>query len=172
VRSQSPRLLSQRGPWTDTLERRRSVDISGHDLVNGTPVLDVKPYVFADHVDGYVCPPWVNDTLDADRRVEFSEQASEAIERIVKQRRSKFYATAAELRSAIEQMLVLDIRSVHQGRGAGSGGEAQLFECRFDAVAIAFRTLEHAIVVERCAPVNRSNKDSGASDAVDGPAEE
>lgn len=140
--------------------------------MDGTPVLDVKPYVFADHVNGYVCPPWVNDALDAERRVEFSEQASAALERIVKQRRSKFYATAAELRSAIEQMLVLDIRSVHQGRGAGASGEAQLFECRFDTVAIAFRTLEHAIVVERCAPVDRRSKDSGASDAVDEPTEE
>ncbi|RLN58618.1 hypothetical protein BBJ29_009663 [Phytophthora kernoviae] len=76
---------------------RSRARISSDDLVHGTPVLDVKPYVFAE------------PTLDA----------------IVQQRRSKFYATAAELRRAIEQMLVLDICSLHQGRG--SIAEAQRF---------------------------------------------
>lgn len=148
--------------------RSRTIDISGHDLVQGTPVLDVKPYVFADYVDGYRCPSWVNDVLDAERRVEFSDQASEELERIVKQRRSKFYSVVADLRGAIEQMLVLDIRSVHQGRGAGASGEAQRFECRFDVVAIEFRTLEHAIVVERCALIENEVSTRESSGAIPG----
>lgn len=129
----------------------RCIEISGHDLVNGTPVLDIKPYVFADHIADYECPPWVNDVLEADRRVEFSDAAQDALETIARQRRSKFYTTVDDLRHAIEQMLVLDIRSVHQGRGHSA--EDQRFKCRFDAVEIEFRTLEDAILVESCSPV-------------------
>ena len=39
---------------------RKSLHISGHDLVDGTPVLDIKPYVPNDAVSGAQCPEWVN----------------------------------------------------------------------------------------------------------------
>uniref|UniRef100_M4C6X9 TsaA-like domain-containing protein n=1 Tax=Hyaloperonospora arabidopsidis (strain Emoy2) TaxID=559515 RepID=M4C6X9_HYAAE len=42
----------------------RCIEISGHDLVNGTPVLDVKPYVPADCVLEHVVPDWVAAETD------------------------------------------------------------------------------------------------------------
>lgn len=39
-----------------------AVTLAGADVVDGTPVLDVKPYLpFADGVPGAVAPPWVRD---------------------------------------------------------------------------------------------------------------
>lgn len=126
----------------------RYIEISGHDLVNGTPVLDVKPYMFADCVPEHVCPEWVSDSVDLERQVEFSAEATEVLQTIILQQKSRFYKQFERIQNAIKQVLVLDIRSVHQGRGHAS--EDQLFLCRFDNVQIGFRTLEEKILVVQC----------------------
>ena len=39
-----------------------TITLAGADVVNGTPVLDVKPYLpFADGVPGATAPPWVRE---------------------------------------------------------------------------------------------------------------
>ena len=43
------------------------------------------------------------------------------------------------------QTLLLDIRSVHQGRGEGGGG--QPYHCSFDALRIGFETFESHVTV-------------------------
>lgn len=126
----------------------RYIEISGHDLVDGTPVLDVKPYMFADCVPEHVCPEWVSDKVDLARQVEFNAEAKDALELIILQQKSRFYKQFDDIQAAITQMLVLDIRSVHQGRGHAS--EGQLFLCHFDNVQIGFRTLEDKILVVQC----------------------
>ncbi|KAG7385219.1 hypothetical protein PHYBOEH_009111 [Phytophthora boehmeriae] len=129
--------------------RDRCIEISGHDLVNGTPVLDVKPYVPADYIPGYIVPDWVAAETDvASRPVEFTPEATAALTDLVDTKTSSFYSNVADLRTAIEQMLVLDIRSVHQGRGQVA--ETQQFQCRFDNVNIEFTTLEDCIRVLSC----------------------
>lgn len=128
----------------------RCIEISGHDLVNGTPVLDVKPYVPADCVPDHVCPEWVSEKSDIlERNVEFSDDATQALDTMIQGQQSKFYKKLEDMQAAIKQMLVLDIRSVHQGRGHAS--EAQVFLCRFDNVQIEFKTLEEKILVVQCA---------------------
>lgn len=129
--------------------RGRVVEISGHDLVDGTPVLDIKPYTFADCVPTHACPEWVSDSFDLERRVEFSAPATQALAEIVAQSKSRFYTQLDDLRAAITQMLVLDIRSVHQGRGRASDDDQRFF-CRFDNVQIEFTTLEDKILVVEC----------------------
>ncbi|GLD92790.1 hypothetical protein PINS_up001369 [Pythium insidiosum] len=125
------------------------IEISGHDLVNGTPVLDVKPYVPMDMVPNHVCPHWVTDPSDAlPRPVEFSESAQAALHEMSERGQFRFYTSLDDIVAAIKQMLVLDIRSVHQGRGRAD--EQQLFMCRFDNVEIEFQTLEDQILVTSC----------------------
>ncbi|KAJ0398245.1 hypothetical protein P43SY_000345 [Pythium insidiosum] len=125
------------------------IEISGHDLVNGTPVLDVKPYVPMDMVPAHVCPHWVTDPSDAlPRPVEFQESAQLALRDMVERGQLRFYTALADITAAIKQMLVLDIRSVHQGRGRAD--EEQIFMCRFDNVEIEFQTLEDKILVVSC----------------------
>ncbi|CAH0493964.1 unnamed protein product [Peronospora farinosa] len=127
----------------------RCIEISGHDLVDGTPVLDVKPYVPADNVLGYVVPDWVAAETDVIARpVEFMAEATASLTELVDAKLSSFYSNVADLKTAIEQMLVLDIRSVHQGRGQTAA--AQQFQCRFDTVQIEFTTLDECIRVLSC----------------------
>ncbi|TDH73578.1 hypothetical protein CCR75_003779 [Bremia lactucae] len=127
----------------------RYIEISGHDLVSGTPVLDVKPYVPADHVSGYVVPDWVAAETDVTlRTVDFTLEAMASLTELINAKLSLFYETVTELRTAIEQMLILDIRSVHQGRGKAA--KTQQFECRFDNVQIQFMMHNDCIRVVRC----------------------
>ncbi|KAG3006988.1 hypothetical protein JG687_00015020 [Phytophthora cactorum] len=129
--------------------RDRCIEISGHDLVNGTPVLDVKPYVPADYVPGYVVPDWVAAETDVVARpVEFTPEATASLTELVDAKLSSFYSNVSDLKTAIEQMLMLDIRSVHQGRGQAA--ETQQFQCRFDNVQIEFTTLDECIRVLSC----------------------
>jgi hypothetical protein len=57
--------------------RSRYLEISGHDLVDGTPILDIKPYVPYDRVKkkDLECPAWVMEPhhdMSLVRPVEFS----------------------------------------------------------------------------------------------------
>ncbi|RLN66941.1 hypothetical protein BBJ28_00004631 [Nothophytophthora sp. Chile5] len=127
----------------------RCIEISGHDLVNGTPVLDVKPYVPADFVPEHMVPEWVSAETDVvSRPVEFTPEATATLTELVDAKVSAFYTSVSDIQAAIEQMLVLDIRSVHQGRGQTA--ETQQFLCRFDNVQIEFTTLDDCIRVLTC----------------------
>lgn len=76
----------------------------------------------------------------------FSPDAARALAAAVPHLR--FYTSADEVREAIIQMLQLDIRSVHQGRGKQTAsGEGQQYCCRFDALDIAFSHFKTHILV-------------------------
>ncbi|OQS03318.1 hypothetical protein THRCLA_04387, partial [Thraustotheca clavata] len=128
----------------------RCIEISGHDLVHGTPILDVKPYVPYDKVDDLVCPEWVMERHDiVPRPVEFSPEALVQLEQVIDRQQLEFYTSLEELRNAIAQILVLDIRSVHQKRGQAS---STLFSFRLDRLRVEFMTLEGCIQV--CQPLS------------------
>lgn len=136
--------------------------------MNGTPVLDVKPYVFADCISDHICPSWVgSDTIV--RPVEFSQQATQALETLIARRASKFYTTIENLKAAITQMLVLDIRSVHQGRGQADAD--QIFLCHFDTFQIEFQTLEDRVYVVECVARRRDVVEDGGQALIEETAE-
>lgn len=131
------------------LDCSRCIEISGHDLVNGTPVLDIKPYLHADYIPDFKTPHWVMDDSDAvPRPVQFSCESIISLEQLIHENKLGFYTSLNEIQQAIQQMLVLDIRSVHQGRGHAN--KEQHFVCHFDALEIVFQTLESHIQILSC----------------------
>uniref|UniRef100_A0A7N0U7A2 TsaA-like domain-containing protein n=1 Tax=Kalanchoe fedtschenkoi TaxID=63787 RepID=A0A7N0U7A2_KALFE len=91
--------------------------LSGVDLVNGTPVLDVKPYLpYCDSIQGATVPGWVKvDHILSVTSVIFSEHFSAALVdcwSVIKKR--SLYTTPNEFQSLIKQILSWDIRSVSQ----------------------------------------------------------
>lgn len=127
-----------------------SIYVSGLDLVDGTPVLDIKPYV--PHYDsiGYsaldsnrsdmetnkvVLPQWVSDGLEKRRPVEFSPKAEADLQSIMdssEAREMEFYGThtgrdssqeeaVLNVRSCIEEVLSVDVRSAWQTGKARKG---------------------------------------------------
>lgn len=104
----------------------RMLLISGADLVDGTPVLDVKPYLpYCDSVSNARAPSWVKagggDDPIAFAAVEFStsfrDDLSKSWAAIGKH---SMYSSPQELQKLIEQVLSRDIRSLRQRRNPHS----------------------------------------------------
>ncbi|XP_021867066.1 uncharacterized protein [Spinacia oleracea] len=91
--------------------------LSGVDLVDGTPVLDVKPYLpYCDSIQESMVPEWVKeDSLLAVASVIFSDgfhsllaYCWDSVER------TSLYSSPSEMKKLIEQVLSWDIRSSSQ----------------------------------------------------------
>jgi hypothetical protein len=122
------------------------IEVSGIDLCDGTPVLDVKPYIPYDvvlldgeggtaanlpmsvHAAGSAyrpkhlprrleVPSWIVDSDIQLNPVSFDAQAMESLEDIIVERQLVHCTTAEDAVELITQVLRQDIRGVHQGRG-------------------------------------------------------
>jgi hypothetical protein len=97
--------------------QKDKVLLSGVDLVDGTPVLDIKPYLpYSDSIQGASVPNWVKEDCSlAVASVTFSDTFSSSITSCWKLIEKKsLYSSADEFRSLITQVLSWDIRSMSQ----------------------------------------------------------
>ncbi|KAJ0090377.1 hypothetical protein Patl1_14386 [Pistacia atlantica] len=91
--------------------------LSGVDLVDGTPILDIKPYLpYCDSIHGAAVPEWVTvDNILAIASVSFSEAffstLADCWDTVEKK---SLYASPDEFQSLIKEVLSWDIRSVSQ----------------------------------------------------------
>ncbi|KAL4320183.1 hypothetical protein GQ457_18G001490 [Hibiscus cannabinus] len=90
--------------------------LSGVDLVDGTPVLDIKPYLpYCDSIEGAVVPDWVTvDSVLSVASVSFSDDFSSSLVDCWKSVEKSLYSSPEELKSLVQQVLSWDIRSVSQ----------------------------------------------------------
>ncbi|KAJ8750953.1 hypothetical protein K2173_016134 [Erythroxylum novogranatense] len=91
--------------------------LSGVDLVDGTPILDVKPYLpYCDSIPGAAVPKWVMmDDMLAVASVSFSDDFPTAITNCWKSVEKKsLYASPQEFQCLVKEVLSWDIRSVSQ----------------------------------------------------------
>lgn len=130
--------------------------ISGLDVVDGTPVLDIKPYVpvydsvktSSDNADDAHIPPWVAGGLSTKRPVVFSDSAKENLQSILQAdpKALEFYghqvgeqnldATLDSALECIRQVLAIDVRSSYQTKKSRSGRfQAERSERLKDATA-------------------------------------
>ncbi|KAL4035863.1 hypothetical protein IC575_004571 [Cucumis melo] len=91
--------------------------LSGADLVDGTPVLDVKPYLpYCDSVQDATVPKWLlGDSVLTVASICFSEEFTSALSKcwpLVEKK--SLYASEEELKNFVKQVLSWDIRSVSQ----------------------------------------------------------
>jgi tRNA-Thr(GGU) m(6)t(6)A37 methyltransferase TsaA len=128
-------------PQPRTAEGRKQgpmtvLEISGSDLVDGTPVLDIKPYVptyDAVASDNCVVPEWVSEGLSTARPVHFTERAENELRNIVANyaTRLEFYGNPTipsncesvyeSIKACIQEVLAVDVRSRHQTNKARLG---------------------------------------------------
>lgn len=91
--------------------------LSGVDLVDGTPVLDIKPYLpYCDGIQGATVPTWVKeDNVLAVASVSFSDGFNATLADCwTKLEKKSIYASPDEFQSLIKQVLSWDIRSLSQ----------------------------------------------------------
>jgi hypothetical protein len=118
--------------------RTKRLHISGIDLVHGTPVYDIKPFVPWDvpvapinddacsHTDAFKVPDWVSQT-DSLSRVVFKETATDALRTLVSQERlAPLYTNENDgflaAKATLEQILAQDPRSSHKGLKTNARG--------------------------------------------------
>ena len=120
--------------------------LGGADIVDGTPILDVKPYLKHDLQPEARVPAWCEEKLAASliREVRFSARALEELQAATPS--LAFYTDSETVRVAIEQVLQLDIRSIHQGRGQRGDGQ-QAYTLRLDRLELQFATFESHVEV-------------------------
>lgn len=108
------------------------VHISGVDLVDGTPVVDIKPFVGTyDMVSNSAVPEWVGGGLETRREVLVSDSATEDLRKLLtKGIDLKFYGpqymesdheVLSNVIECIKQVLAVDVRSRFQTRKARKG---------------------------------------------------
>lgn len=90
--------------------------ISGVDLVDGTPVLDIKPFIgtYDGHMIDYKAPSWVVEGLQQSRTVELTDQAHKDLEQMCRNRQLEFYSNADEAVRCVQQVLSMDVRSSYK----------------------------------------------------------
>jgi len=108
-------------------QRIVSLSVSGLDLVDGTPVIDIKPYVGVyDSVskDNSRVPPWVAQGLATRRRVEWTDFAVKQLEDITARKGAlEFFdpGETSQVRACIDDVLAVDVRSAFQTQKARAG---------------------------------------------------
>lgn len=87
--------------------------LSGIDIVDSTPILDIKPYVERyDALTNTRCASWIDTDAGVFAAVNFSLEAEEMIERCVDN--SSFYSSSDEIKTVLREVLRIDIRSLNQ----------------------------------------------------------
>ena len=143
--------------------KRVCLVIRGLDLVDGTPVYDIKPYVPWDRVESLepsryevqprsaevsvrmrhvVTPTWVSED-DELTQVEWTEAANDALLDHAEELRP-LYENASEAMSAMSETVAQDPRALHDGRGKVSEDD---FHFSFGTLRVSFRVQEGAATV-------------------------
>lgn len=119
---------------TKHTKERTLIHISGLDLVDGTPVLDIKPFVpIYDSAQNVNLPPWVEGGLATSRNVIIDQSARDDLLSILEKDKDalQFYGpaygedtvqkTLEYAMKCIEQVLAIDVRSNYQTKKAREG---------------------------------------------------
>ena len=85
--------------------------VSGCDLISGTPIIDIKPYILCDYVPNYIEPDSINlkkliplcQVLI--NKVEISEDAKKDITNLINNKLLKFYDNTEEVLKLINSIL-------------------------------------------------------------------
>lgn len=175
----------------ETIKQKVFLHVSGLDLVDGTPVLDIKPYVpVYDSVQGDVkLPSWVAGGLATKRDVKITEEAQMELVNILAQnpKALQFYGgkhteksvedTIENVLECIRQVLSIDVRSKYQTKKARKGKfqaerseRLQNANAVCDSADICTQQLDNLLiqyVIIEAADLKRiSSENSGAEDSV------
>jgi len=114
--------------------------ISGVDLVDGTPVLDIKPYLARyDSLPHATAPDWID--VDGStvqeiqtgpiQHINWSGESAEAVSRLLAEDTLQFYSSGEDdhLRHALEEVLRLDPRSAFQ-RSLSASSQRENISCQ------------------------------------------
>eukprot|EP00741_Cyanophora_paradoxa_P016163 tig00000042_g15603.t1 len=134
-------LLCPRTPSVVKLDRvdarAGTLYFSGIDLVDCTPILDIKPYVaYSDSIPEARSAEWMAAPKMVPVAVRWTGEAEGLLRALVP--RLKFYDRFEDIKEAVEQTLGLDPRSAHSRGKHGPGGR---YGMAFDRLNVVFRVV-------------------------------
>ncbi|TMW68785.1 hypothetical protein Poli38472_006253 [Pythium oligandrum] len=123
----------------------RTVHLSGLDLVDGTPVLDIKPYVPAyDAVLDARAASWVSlDLSPTINQVRWTSPDTRAVLECCAETSRLYRGDAAALQAAIEEVLQVDVRSKEQTARRQRDNNTLVLDC----VRVSYRLVEQVASV-------------------------
>jgi tRNA (adenine37-N6)-methyltransferase len=150
------------------------IEIKSIDFVNGTPVLDVKPYIPYDvialptgtnasdylpmaydndgnslQVTSLRVPDWIRESDIPLRNVIFTTEAKTGLDLVICETGLQFCRDAIHAMNFITQVLRQDVRGVKQGRAVDLIDEkGQQYMCRLDSMEIHFSVKPENTIVE------------------------
>lgn len=125
----------------------RTLYLSSLDLIQGTPIIDIKPYHPADVMPNASVPEWmrIQSEVKPPFEVEFLPTAETALQSMIG--RLEFYHTFADARQAIEESVALDPRPIYvRTRSA----KDEVYGYRLDRMNVLYRVDDDAKKVEVC----------------------
>jgi tRNA-Thr(GGU) m(6)t(6)A37 methyltransferase TsaA len=113
--------------------------ITGLDLVDGTPVLDIKPYIPSyDSIKDAIVPNWIQDSVVKSLKdVFWTEDAMKQLTQFVENKTLEYYDNFDDIKNVISDIVKLDIRSSHQ-RNQANSLELQQYNFRIDILKVNF----------------------------------
>jgi tRNA-Thr(GGU) m(6)t(6)A37 methyltransferase TsaA len=91
----------------------KQIYISGLDLIDQTPVIDIKPYHPADCIKEFKQPNWMDNKIEYPLTVHFNDSVIDQLTELINEKKLKFYHTLDEIIDAIRQSASLDPRPVY-----------------------------------------------------------
>ncbi len=93
--------------------KRGQLHLSGLDIIDNTPVVDIKPYHPADCFPQASQPEWMDAREAYPFSVDFSEEVMSQLNELVEGKKLRFYTTLEEIVAAIRESASLDPRPVY-----------------------------------------------------------
>ena len=90
----------------------RTIRVSGIDLIDETPILDIKPYHPADSISNYSIASYISNPIFI-YRVVFHDYASQRIEFIKSHYLLRFYRNDEDWKEMINEILAQDPSTIH-----------------------------------------------------------
>lgn len=96
----------------------RTIYFSGSDLIQGTPVIDIKPYHYLDSLDkdelGEATPEWLKETVNKGLlKVTYTGDSEQELREIINQGKLEFYDNFEDMSQVIQEVFELNPHSVH-----------------------------------------------------------
>lgn len=116
------------------------------DLIEGTPILDIKPYIHEyDLVEDCITPEWVRSTPSLIQSVTWMETALKNLHRLLSGTyKLDFYSNFDDTKNAIEQVVRLDIPRLNYVRTHKQEEQTpQVHTFRLDNLVVEFKCEGH-----------------------------
>lgn len=128
----------------------RKIHLSSLDLIQGTPIIDIKPYHPADCMPEHTIPEWMShqNEVKPPFEVYFSSEADAQLREIIDADRLEFYQQFDEAREAIRESVSHDPRPIYVRSRASC---SEVYGYRLDRMNVLYRVDDAAQRADVCA---------------------